>query len=587
VSKQRYSAPYLYRRVLEQVRPYWPHLGLTAFLGLLATPIALILPLPLKIVVDSVIDSHPAPGFLSEALPLSEAPDKGIVLVLAVGMLLVITIINYGQRLAAWLLNEYVSEKTTLYFRGQLFEQAQRLSLTYHDEEGVADAAYRVQHDAPAVSKLTTWGLLPVVSALFTLAGMIYVTARISLPLAGIALLVAPALVILAWLYSGRLWTRWSRVKELEASAFGVVQEVLGAIRVVLAFGRETHELDRFERKATTGLVERMKVALTQSSFNLFLGLTIGIGTAAVLFVGAKQVQAGTITVGALLLVMAYIAQLYEPMQQIGEKIASQQESLASAHRAFEFLDREPRVSERPGALSLKAARGDVEFRNVSFSHREDRPVLQDVSFKVPAGTRVGILGPSGAGKTTLVSLLMRFYDPVAGEILLDGVDVRDYRLRDLRDQFALVLQEPILFSTTIRANIAYPRPEASDEEIRAAARAANADSFIRSLPAGYDASVGERGQQLSGGERQRIALARAFLTDAPILILDEPTSAIDTGTEAAILEAIDRLAPGRTSFTISHRFTTLASCDLLMRVDSGRLVDITPTSLGMASSYS
>jgi ATP-binding cassette subfamily B protein len=291
--------------------------------------------------------------------------------------------------------------------------------------------------------------------------------------------------------------------------------------------------------------------------------------------------------VGALLLVMAYIAQLYEPMQQIGEKIASQQESLASADRAFEFLDREPKVSERTRARRLKAAKGDVEFRNVSFRHRENHPVLQDVSFKIPAGTRVGILGPSGAGKTTLVSLLMRFYDPTAGSILLDGVDIREYRLRDLREQFALVLQEPILFSTTIGANIAYPRPEASDEEISAAARAANAYSFIRSLPSGYGTSVGARGQQLSGGERQRIAMARAFLTDAPILILDEPTSAIDTGTEAAILEAIDRLAPGRTSFTISHRFTTLANCDLLMRVDRGRLVDMNPTSLGMASSYS
>jgi ATP-binding cassette subfamily B protein len=556
-------------------------------LGLLATPIALLLPLPLKIVVDSVIDSHPVPGFVIDVLPVSDAPDKGIVLVLAVGMLLILTLINYVQKLVTWLLNEYVSEKTTLYFRAQLFEQAQRLSLNYHDEEGVADAAYRVQHDAPAISKLTTWGLLPVLSALFTLAGMIYVTARISVPLAAVALLVAPALVILAWLYSGRLWTRWSRVKELETSAFGVVQEVLGAIRVVLAFGQEAHELNRFERKATSGLVERMRVALTQSSFSLFLGLTIGIGTAAVLFVGAKQVQAGTITVGALLLVMAYIAQLYEPMQQIGEKIASQQESLASADRAFEFLDREPKVSERTRARRLKAAKGDVEFRNVSFRHRENHPVLQDVSFKIPAGTRVGILGPSGAGKTTLVSLLMRFYDPTAGSILLDGVDIREYRLRDLREQFALVLQEPILFSTTIGANIAYPRPEASDEEISAAARAANAYSFIRSLPSGYGTSVGARGQQLSGGERQRIAMARAFLTDAPILILDEPTSAIDTGTEAAILEAIDRLAPGRTSFTISHRFTTLANCDLLMRVDRGRLVDMNPTSLGMASSYS
>jgi ATP-binding cassette subfamily B protein len=521
------------------------------------------MPLPIKIVVDSVIYSHPLPDFVSALFFLPENPDKQSILVLGVGMLLVFTLLNHVHKLLAWLLNEYVSEKMVLSFRTDLFEQAQRLALAYEDERGTADATYRVQYDAPAVQKLTTWGLVPLASALFTLAGMIYVTARISVPLSLVALTVAPLMVVLTWLYSGRLWTRWSRVKDLETSAFGVIQEVLGAIRVVLAFGQEGSELRRYQREAGSGLLERLRVVLTQSSLSLLVGLTMALGTAAVLFIGTRQVMGETITVGALLLVMAYLAQLYEPMQQIGQQVASQQEALASAERAFSLLDRVPAIGDREGARPLRRAKGEIIFRQVDFQYRAGQPVLKDISFEIPAGARVGILGPSGAGKTTLVSLLMRFYDPTKGQILLDGIDIRDYRLQDIRRQYAMVLQETLLFSTSIRANIAYSRPEASESEVTAAAKAASAGSFIEALPEGYDTSVGDRGMQLSGGERQRIALARAFLRDAPILILDEPTSAIDAATETSILEAIDRLAPGRTCFTISHRVTAIAACSM------------------------
>jgi ATP-binding cassette subfamily B protein len=269
---------------------------------------------------------------------------------------------------------------------------------------------------------------------------------------------------------------------------------------------------------------------------------------------------------------MAYLAQLYEPLTAMSSRVADIQASLASAERAFALLDEAPNIVERPGARALGRVAGAVEFRNVSFAYGDGRPVLQDVSFSVRPGTRVGIAGQTGVGKTTLVSLLIRFYDPTAGQIALDGIDVRDCRLADLREQFGIVLQEPVLFSTSIAENIAYARPGASRREVEDAARAANADEFIAALPDGYETAVGERGMRLSGGERQRISLARAFLKDAPVLLLDEPTSSVDPATEARILDAMERLMRGRTTFLIAHRASTLEHCDPVLIIENGRL---------------
>jgi ATP-binding cassette subfamily B protein len=289
-----------------------------------------------------------------------------------------------------------------------------------------------------------------------------------------------------------------------------------------------------------------------------------------VLYFGVRSVQAGTITLGSLLVVMAYLAQLYVPLQTMSRQVASLQAHLASAERAFTLLDEAPDVPERPSARPLVRARGEVAFESVSFGYETARPLLDNVSLKVEGGTRVGIAGRTGAGKSTLLGLLTRFFDPTAGAIYLDGVDLRDYRVADLRNQFAVVLQDPVLFSTTIGENIAYGRPGASQEEIAGAARAAGIDEFIASLPLAYDTPVGERGMTLSGGERQRISLARAFLKDAPILILDEPTSAVDVRTEAAIIEAMERLMAGRTTFMVAHRLSTLESCNLRLIVEGG-----------------
>jgi ATP-binding cassette, subfamily B, bacterial len=284
-------------------------------------------------------------------------------------------------------------------------------------------------------------------------------------------------------------------------------------------------------------------------------------------------VRSGVITLGQLLMVLSYLAQLYDPLKTISRKAASLQSYLASAERVFALLDEPPDVPERPHARPLGYASGAVTFRSVSFAYEPGRPVLRDVSFEVPPGARVAIVGTTGAGKTTLVSLLTRFYDPSSGAILLDGVDLRDYRVGDLRNQFAIVLQEPVLFSTSIGENIGYGRPGASEIDVVQAAKAAGAHDFIAALPQGYATPVGERGLQLSGGERQRVALARAFLKDAPLLVLDEPTSSVDVTTEAAILEAMARLMRGRTAFLITHRASALVGCDVRLHLEQGRLV--------------
>ena len=476
------------------------------------------------------------------------------------------------QGLALSLLSAYTGERMVLGFRAALFARAQRLSLAYHDSNGTVDATYRIQHDAPAIQHLVIDGLIPLVTAVFTLAGMIYCTVRLDWQLALVALTVAPVLFLVSRACRLRMRKQSREAKKLESSALAVVQEVLGALRVVKAFGQEEREQERLVRRCREGMRARLRLLLLEGGFGLVVGLTTAAGSAAVLLIGILHVQSGALTLGELLLVMAYLSQLYSPLKTLSKKAASLQSHLASAERAFALLDATPDVPERPDARPLGRADGGVAFQNVSFAYKEDRPVLSGVSFEVLPGTRVGIMGVTGTGKTTLAGLLTRFYDPTAGQVLLDGVDLRDYRLADLRNQFAVVLQEPVLFSTSIAENIAYARPGATEEEVVEAAKAARIHDFIARLPDGYQTPVGERGLSLSGGERQRISLARAFLKDAPILILDEPTSAVDLRTEAEIVEAMERLMRGRTAFLITHRPSTLKGCDVLLAIEHGRL---------------
>ena len=562
----------LLRLILREVRRYWPGILAALLLDLAATPLTLLAPVPLKIAVDNVVGHRQLPAFLATVLPDHVQRSSELLLLTVAVLQVAVLVLTQAQGAAADVLSTGVGERLTLSFRARLFQHAQRLSLAFHDATGTADTIYRIEYDAPSLRYVIFGNGVSLLSACALLVSMAYVTARIDLTLALVALGVAPLLFLLSRRYNRRMRPRYRGVKKIESGALGVVQEVLTALRVVKAFGRHDRELDRFLGQSRAGARERVRLTAAEGWFGLLVNLATGMGTAVVLYIGIRDVQSGILTLGDLLMVMAYLSQLYRPLEAISKIVADVQSSLASAERAFELLAEQPEVIEWPNALALRRAHGQVEFREVWFSYRGNHPAMQAVSFHVPAGVRVAISGPTGAGKSTLVSLLTRLYDPVWGQILLDGIDLRDYRLADLRAQFAIVLQDSVLFSTSVAENISYGRPEASQAEVVAAARAADVHDFIVSLPDGYDTLVGERGMRLSGGERQRIALARAFLRDAPILILDEPTSAVDLRTEASIMSALEHLMQGRTTFLITHRVTTLSRCDIHVEIEDGQI---------------
>jgi ATP-binding cassette subfamily B protein len=566
-----------YRYLLRLARPYWPHLSLIFLLGLIAAPIALLLAYPLKIAVDNVIGNQPLPHVLQALLPSWVHISKGVNLGLAVGLLLVLSLAMNLQSFVAWLLQTYTGEKLVLDFRTQLFWHVQRMCLMFHDTRGTNELAYRIQNDAPAIQYVFLQGLMPLLSSLFSFATLLYVTLRIDWVLAVIAVSVSPVLFLLARKSSRRARTGWDGIKKLDSSAMLVLYEALSSIRVVKAFGQEEFEDHRFRLRSRHRMEEQVKVASMQAVYHVLITTTIAAGSAAAMWVGVHHVQSGVLTLGELLLVMAYMTQLYEPLRTISGKLPELQGWMVSIHRAVALLDEAPEVNEPQQALALDRALGEISFQKVTFEYPSSGRALENVSFTIPAGTRVGIIGASGSGKSTLVNLLTRFYDPCAGEILMDGSDLRTYRLLDLRRQFSIMLQEPVVFSATVAENIAYGRNEASREEIMAAARAARADDFILALPDGYDTKVGEGGCRLSGGQRQRLAIARAFLKNAPVLIFDEPTSAVDIHTEREIMQATEQLMRGKTAFIIAHRLSTVKECDLIMVLKEGRLAMLTP----------
>jgi ATP-binding cassette subfamily B protein len=563
----------LFARLFRHAGPYRGHLGALLLLSLLATPIALLMPLPLKIAVDRLAGAQAVPDFLQPLLP--DSPSQTAVLTFAVGLLLAVALLDQLQRLTSGVLGAYVGERLLLEFRARIFRHVQKLSFSYHDTRGTADTVFRINWDAAAIQWIAVYGVPPLVSAGCLLVGMVIVVGLIDWQLTVVALAVAPLILLLTSLARKRLRRGWQDTKDLESAAYGIVQEVLSGLRVVKAFSQEDREQDRYVDRSAEAARARVRMTFAEAAFALLVGMVTGGGTALVLFLGAQHVAQGSLSLGDLVLVMGYLALLYVPLQTISKSITTLQSSVVSAERSLALLDEPPDVPEQPGARPLARAAGAVAFRDVLFAYDGGAPVLRDVSFEVAPGTRVGIAGATGAGKTTLISLLSRFYDPTAGQILLDGIDLRDYRLADLRGQFGIVLQDAVLFSANIAENIAYGRPDATEAEILAAAKAANAHEFITALPDGYNTVVGERGMRVSGGERQRIALARAFLRDAPVLILDEPTSSVDMQTEAKIMQAMERLMRGRTTFMIAHRLTSLAHCDMLLEVHDNRVTRV------------
>src|SRR5947207_8150266 len=573
MDERRYSDLQIVRRLVEQAKPLWLALIGTWLISLVASPVALLTPLPLKLVVDHVIGTRPPPAFLRAFIP-HISQEKLSMLLFAIGLLVGIALLSQVQSVASWLSETYVSERLVLDLRSRLFAQSQRLSLLYHDRKGTTDSIYRIQYDAPAIQWILVHGISPFITSAATIVSMIYILGRMNGLIAIIALAVAPILFVMAEFYRRKVRTRWRELRQVEVASMSVLEETLGAIRVVKAFGQEQRQHRDYMEKARSGIRRHVQLTLYDSSFSALVGMTIACGNAAVLFFGVQQVLAGALTLGQLLIAMSYVAQLYGPIRIISTQIGGLQSSMVSAERALSLLDQPPDVQENPNARHLATAMGRIEFCDVSFAYEPGRPALRGITFQVPPGSRVGISGTTGAGKTTLVSLMVRFFDPTSGRIFLDDVDLHDIRLEDFRNQFGIVLQDPVLFSTSIAENIAYAKPGASEEEIRTAAIAANAHDFIMRLPEGYETVVGQRGASLSGGERQRISLARAFLKNAPILVLDEPTSSVDMTTELAIMDAMERLMADRTTFIIAHRLSTLDKCNIRLHLENGQVVE-------------
>lgn len=559
---------FIYFRSLREARQWWPHIAIIVASGLLWIPLGLLNPLPFKIILDNVLGAQPLPDWLGFAAGWSS--DGLLYAAIAAGVVLAVLALAHST--GEWLLRENVAEQMVRCFRGKMFLHALQLSPLDKDDKGSYDQTFRINHDAQALQWTAIYGFMPLIISGASIVSMLAVTWQMSPRLAMVAIATSVPLLLLIHLNQRRMCDRWHKVRDLDSTAASVVVEALGAHNTVATCGQEHHEMRRMMDSAQLAFKARLRVMVGEGLWGAALTLSTTVGGSLILYLGVRDVMHGAMSVGDLTVVLAYIGQLYAPLKAIGSHMSSQQTAIASAERAFELFDRMPQVRDAEDALPLIRSRGQIEFRDVSLTYANGHQGLKTVSFLAQAGTCVGIVGRTGAGKTTLLNLLLRLLDPTEGQILLDGLDIRRYRVGDLRGQFSVVTQEPTLFSTSIGDNIAYASPGASREQIVEAAKAAKAHDFILRLPQGYDTPVGERGARLSGGERQRIALARAFLKQAPILILDEPTSAVDTGTEAGIIDSIEALMQGRTTFIVTHRMSALRDVDMVLRVDGGEV---------------
>ncbi len=557
-------------RLFPYLRPYRRLVAGSIVLSAAGILIGLADPWPLAFMVDNVLGSHRPPALVTR---LIGTHDRYTLLVLAAlaGLALV------ALRNAMTVLHEYVNTKLhqwlVLDLRSDLFNHAQRLSVSYHDVTPTGQLMSQVNNLPDQAGNLLI-GIPPLIQSVLTLIGMFIIAIKLDPVLALLALTVVPVIYYSIGVYSARIVPRLQRVRGLEWQTLSIIFEAMAMLRVIAAFARERFEFQRFRKQGETAAGARVNLTVRQTLFSLIVNTWTATGTALVLGVGALHVLQGQLSIGELLVFLSYIAAVYGPLETVSSTIGSMQFQLVSLQGVFYLLDARPDIVDAPDAVDLEQARGEVAFDHVDFNYARRTGTLKGITFAVQPGQRVAIVGPTGAGKTTLVSLIKRFHDAQSGSVLIDGVDVRKLKVRSLREQVSVVLQVPELFSGSIGDNIRYGRLEATEPEIIEAARAANAHDFIARLPNGYETELGEGGAQLSVGERQRICVARAFLKGAPILILDEPTSSIDSMTEAVILDALDRLSIGRTTFVIAHRLSTVRHVDLILVLDEGQLVE-------------
>ena len=553
----------IYRRVLRYYQPFRRQTILGLFLSLVGIGLNLLKPWPFKIIVDDFL--RPTPSAHADWrtwVPL---------------LCLALVVIQFIWGIINWITNYLfvkIGLQALLKLRTDLYSHLQRLSLKFHDARRSADSSFRVAYDSQSIQTIYNKGFTNIFASVVALIGTFVVMMGLDWTLTLLSLAIVPFIVGAIYLFARRIRRESTSIQEQESAVLAQAQEGLSSIRMVHAFGREDFEVRQFQQQAQQSLQANLKLTLTNVNSALMISTLMVIGTAAMYYVGTLHVLAGILSLGSLLVFSAYLLMLYQPLESLTYTTWAMEGATAGAKRCFEVLDRQDDVRDAPSAMDISSVKGAIDFRCVNFGYAENRVVLRNVNLRIEPNQIVGLAGGTGAGKSTLLSLVPRFYDPTSGAVMLDGRDVRDITKKSLRAQIAIVLQDTLLFSTTIRENIAYGRPEASDEDIVEAARRAQADEFIVQMPQGYDSLVGERGGHLSVGQRQRIGIARAFLKNAPILLLDEPTSALDPATEAAIMETIKELMRSRTTLIATHRLATIHNLDQIIVLDHGHIIE-------------
>src|SRR5713226_7304507 len=553
----------IYRRVFRYYRPFLPRTTAGLLLSLVGIGLNLLKPWPFKIIVDDFL--RPTPSARADWrtwVPL---------------LCLALVVIQFLWGIINWITSYFfvkIGLQALLKLRTDLYSYLQSLSLKYHDARRSSDSSFRVAYDSQSIQTIYNKGFTNIFGSTITLIGTFVIMLRLDWQLTLISLAIVPLIAGAIYLFAHRIRHESTSIQEQESAVLAQAQEGLSSIRMVHAFGREEFEVRQFQQQARQSLQANLRLTLTNVNSALVISTLMVVGTAAMYYVGTLHVLAGMLTLGSLLVFSAYLLMLYQPLESLTYTAWAMEGATAGAKRCFEVLDGQDDVVDSPEAIVIAETKGALRFQNVSFGYAQNRHVLHHVDLAISPNQIVALVGGTGAGKSTLLSLVPRFYDPTEGSIAIDGRDLRVITKKSLRAQIAIVLQDTLLFSTTVRENIAYGRPDATEDEIVDAARRAQADDFIRQLPTGYASPIGERGGHLSVGQRQRIGIARAFLKNAPILLLDEPTSALDPATEAAIMETIMESMRGRTTLIATHRLATIHNCDQIVVLERGFVVE-------------
>ncbi len=559
--------------MMDFLRPHWKALAL-ALLAVLGEAGADVLqPWPLKIVLDYLLQSKKPPAWLEAPLHWV-GHEKLAVLNFAVLSVAVIAIIGAVSSYLENYLTTSVGQSVMHDLRQTLYHHIHRLSLAEHDEKRTGDLIGRVTTDIEAIQAFITTALLGILSSVLTLVGIIGIMVFLNWRFTLISLAIAPALFVVVYIFTRRIKKASRAVRKKESELVSIVQEVFSSIRVVKAFAREDYEERRFEHQSLENVEVALQARNLKGTLAPIVDVIVAIGTCLMLGYGARLVLAGQLTPGGLVLFLFYLGMMYKPMRDLSKMTDTVSKAEVGFDRIREVLDTESGMRDLPGARRAGRFKGKIEFDKVSFGYTDDQLILKDLSFAIEPGQVAAFVGPTGGGKSTLISLVARFYDPLSGEVKIDGANIRNFTMKSLRQQISFVLQETLLFRGTVWENIAYGRPEASREDIINAAKLANAHEFISEMPEGYETLVGERGVSLSGGQRQRIAIARAVIRSTPILILDEPTSGLDAASEQSVFEALDRLMKGKTCIVIAHHLATIRRADIIFVVKDNALVE-------------